>query len=107
MWRAAFRSLTEDKVFVALQELALLSKSSASAQSTIKSVSDELIALSTLFGGGNPGRWVFTGSSHIPVEMAARVEGLLAQIGEAQGKLRAAAEEEPKLKAVLKGQGHS
>lgn len=104
VWRAALRKLTQDRVFSALQELSLIDKAKLSAASTIKTASDELVHLSVLFSGnGQPGKWIFTGSSHVPVEMAARVDELLAQMREAQEKTQSSTEQEASLKAVLKG----
>lgn len=101
VWRAAFRRLTDDRVFSAMQELQLISKTKSSSSAAIKSASDELISLGPLFN--EHGAWIFTGSSHVPVAMSARVDGLLKTMQENQEKLAEASKLEESLKVVLKG----
>lgn len=84
-----------------MQELAQIGKTKASATSAIKAASDELISLGPLFN--EQGSWIFTGSSHVPVEMSARVDGLLKTMRDNQEKLADAVKKESHFKSELKG----
>jgi hypothetical protein len=100
IWRAAFRRLVDDPVFSAVQQLAINNAAAASAGNDIKAAQEELISLGSLFPSG--GKWLFTGSTYVPPEVAARVDSLLAKIRGAQEKQQKLAEESDKLKQVLK-----
>lgn len=75
VYRSAFTRLTNDRVFAAQQELLINAQAASSAESAIKSASEELINLTKLFS--DQAKFVFTGSSTVPLEVAARVDALL------------------------------
>ena len=75
VYRSAFARLTGDRVFAAQQELMINTAAALKAETEIKAASEELINLTKLFS--EQGKFVFTGSSSIPLEVSARVATLL------------------------------
>lgn len=76
-------------------------KAAASANTAIKAASDDLINLSQLFSR-ETGKWVFSGSHTIPVEVAAKVDEALNKMHKAQNDLARLGTEASELKAKLK-----
>jgi hypothetical protein len=102
VYRSAFSRLTSDPVFSATQELSIATKYASAAESTIRTLSDELISLSQLFGGkGGSGRWIFGGVSTVPVEISQRVDVLLGKMRDAEAKLEKLEKSKVELKKVL------
>ena len=101
VYRSAFARLTSDRIFAARQELLINAAASSSAESNVKSASDELINLTNLFSK-DTGKFVFTGSSSTPIEIATRVDALLSKMKSNEETAAKLATEAAKYKAVLK-----
>lgn len=101
VYRSVFARLTSDRIFAARQELLINAAASSSAEAAIKSASDELIQLSNLFSK-DTGKFVFTGSSSIPIELATRVDSLLSKMKSNEETAKKLAIEAGQYKAVLK-----
>lgn len=84
-----------------MQDLVVTGSAITTAESDIKAASDELIHMTALFPAAAPGKFIFTGSSTVPVEVAARVETLLAKMRDNQAKLDALKIKEAELKKKL------
>ena len=98
-YRSAFLSLSSNPIFSAQNELALNSAATTSAQSAIKSASDELVNLSGLFTNG---KWIFGGGPTIPVEIAARVDECLKKMRKGQEDVERLGAEAKVLKEKLR-----
>ena len=81
----------------------IISSGKSSAEATIKSASDELVSLTALFNDN--GKFVFTGSSTVPLPLCTRVDSLLSILQAAQDKAMKLTKEGDDLKKVLKEDG--
>ncbi|GAA93978.1 uncharacterized protein L969DRAFT_92918 [Mixia osmundae IAM 14324] len=101
VYRSAFQRLTSDPIFFALNELASAEKAIATAEADIAAAEKDLVSLGQLFSQ-DKGRWIFGNSSAVPVEIASRVDGLLAKMRAAEDAITASNEKIEKQVAVLR-----
>lgn len=100
VYRSAVKRLIADRHFAAINDLRVANTALSGAEATIKSTSDELVALGRLFQDG--GRWSFGGASRVPVEIQWRVDSLLGKMREAEETVAKASKEAARCKAILK-----
>ncbi|KAI9342494.1 RNA12 protein-domain-containing protein [Zopfochytrium polystomum] len=98
VYRSAFRHLLTDTRYAALQTLLLLKHLTAAEESKLAALEGELSVLTSLSSARS--RLRMSGAARREVEK--RVEFLASKIGEGQDKVRGWAEEETKLKALVK-----